>query len=463
MKWPDTACLFASTQTVAELLSSKKPNDVAAILPSNQVTKLSPEQITPLLSDLSVRQLLSITNEQMSKIDPVSLNKLLNTLKELIDSPAKIAEKTYTAEDKLIAQLATTGSLKDSIERLSLRAAYIAKNKFKDPLDKELADLTNNQQQATASKRETPDLTPLQIAALDSKDLEPLIGQLNANQLMAITDAQMSRLEGSSLTQLSTLLSFVQQRISNPSAYSVTPTNFSNSANSNVNVMANQPVSKLAINTLLSDQPKPTAPRGLQPLTQTNITANLTPRQISELDPTQLAPLISQLNANQLLAITNTQMARLDTQSINQLNILMNFVQQRALNSNTTTTIYINQPVSRIAAASLMNDQPPPTQIAGAAPAPIATVPLSPQQIASLTPSQVAPLLNRMNSRQLMAVTDTQMASLDSANLNQLITLLNFIQDSARTSPIVTNNFANRPVAGFLPPELNTTQTLTQP
>jgi hypothetical protein len=459
----NTTAIFDSPQKIAELLSTKNPNDVAAILPSNQIPKLTPEQITPLLSDLSVRQLLSITNEQMSKIDPVSLNKLLNTLKGLIDSPAKIAEKTYTAEDKLIAQLAATGSLKDPIERLSLRAAYIAKNKFKDPLDKELADLTNNQQQAPASKRETPDLTPLQIATLDPKELGPLISQLNANQLMAITDTQMNRLEGSFLTQLSTLLNFVQQKISNPSVYSVTPANLSNSANSNVNVMANQPVSKLAINTLLSDQPKPTAPRGLQPLTQTNITVNLTPRQVAELDPTQLAPLISQLNANQLMAITNTQMARMDSQAINQLNILMNFVQQRALNSNTNTTIYINQPVSRIAAASLMNDQPLPPQVAGTAPAPIATVPLSPQQIAGLTPSQVAPLLNRMNSRQLMAVTDTQMASLDSANLNQLITLLNFIQDSARTSPIVTNNFANRPVAGFLPPELNTTQTVTQP
>ena len=222
-------------------------------------------------------------------------------------------------------------------------------------------------------------------------------------------------------------------------------------------------MSRLASNALLNERPKPNAPVGAQSFTQTNITVNLTPKQVSELDPTQLAPLMSQLNANQLMAITNTQMARMDSQAINQLNILMNFVQQRALNSNTNTTIYINQPVSQIAAAFLMNDQPPPTQTAGAAPAPIATVPLSPQQIAGLTPSQVAPLLNRMNSRQLMAVTDTQMASLDSANLNQLITLLNFIQDSARTSPIVTNNFANRPVAGFLPPELNTTQTVTQP
>ena len=306
-------------------------------------------------------------------------------------------------------------------------------------------------------------LTPKQVSELDPAQLAPLINQLNANQLMAITNAQMARMDGRTLNQLTILMNFVQQRTANNNgtANSNNPANGGN--NTNINVFVNQPVSRLASNALLNEQPKPNAPVGAQSFTQTNITVNLTPKQVSELDPTQLAPLISQLNANQLMAITNTQMARMDSQAINQLNILMNFVQQRALNSNTNTTIYINQPVSQIAAAFLMNDQPPPTQIAGAATAPIATVPLSPQQIAGLTPSQVAPLLNRMNSRQLMAVTDTQMASLDSANLNQLITLLNFIQDSARTSPIVTNNFANRPVAGFLPPELNTTQTVTQP
>jgi hypothetical protein len=308
-------------------------------------------------------------------------------------------------------------------------------------------------------------LTPKQVSELDPTQLAALINQLNANQLMAITNAQMARMDGRALNQLTILMNFVQQRTANNNgtANGNNPANAGTNTNTNINVFMNQPVSRLASNALLNEQPKPNAPVGTQSFTQTNITVNLTPRQISELDPTQLAPLISQLNANQLMAITNTQMARMDSQSINQLNILMNFVQQRALNSNTNTTIYINQPVSQIAAASLMNDQPPPTQIAGAAPAPIATVPLSPLQIAGLTPSQVAPLLNRMNSRQLMAVTDTQMASLDSANLNQLITLLNFIQDSARTSPIVTNNFANRPVAGFLPPELNTTQTVTQP
>jgi hypothetical protein len=52
---------------------------------------------------------------------------------------------------------------------------------------------------------------------------------------------------------------------------------------------------------------------------------------------------------------------------------------------------------------------------------------------------------------------------LDSNNLNQLITLLNFIQNSATISPVVANNIATRPVAGFLPPELNTSQTVTQP
>ena len=589
-------------QKLAEVLSKNTPVEVASALPSNVVPQLSPEQVAPLINSLSVKQLLSLTNEQMAKLDPARLAELLNIIKGLKDNPEKANDKTYTPEDAAVAKYAATGLLKDPIERLSLRANYIANNKSVDPLNKELADLTNppvpanvpvarntpnqanrplNAAQLAAqnANRETPNLTPAQVAALDPKDLGPLLSQLNANQLMAITNLQMTRLEGAYLNQLTTLLNFVQDRASIPVANagpttagnrvnntnifinqpvaklagaalladqpnSATPTaptpapaaviasvtltprqvseldpaqlaplinqlnanqlmaitnaqmarmdgralnqltilmnfvqqrtannngpaNGNNPANggnnTNINVFVNQPVSRLASNALLNEQPKTNEPVGNQSFTQTNITVNLTPRQVAELDPTQLAPLISQLNANQLMAITNTQMARMDSQAINQLNILMNFVQQRALNSNTNTTIYINQPVSRIAAASLMNDQPLPPQVAGTAPAPIATVPLSPQQIAGLTPSQVAPLLNRMNSRQLMAVTDTQMASLDSANLNQLITLLNFIQDSARTSPIVTNNFANRPVAGFLPPELNTTQTLTQP
>jgi len=589
-------------QKLADLLNNSTPVEVAKALPSNLVPQLSSDQVAPLINSMSIKQLLSLTNEQMSKLDPARLADLLNILKGLKDNPEKATDKTYTPEDTAVAKYAATGLLKDPIERLSLRANFIADNKFKDPLGKELADLTNPPVPANApvarntpnqanrplnaaqlaaqnANRETPNLTSAQVAALDPKDLGPLLSQLNATQLMAVTNAQMAGLDNAYLNQLTVLLNFVQDKVANPvanagpispgnrvnnmnifinqpvaklagaalladqpntapptapvpppatqlasvnltpkqvsdldpaqlaplinqlnanqlmaitnaqmarmdgrtlnqltilmnfvqqrTANSNGPANGNNPANggtnTNINVFVNQPVSRLATNALLNEQPKPNAPAGAQSFTQTNITVNLTPKQVSELDPTQLAPLISQLNANQLMAITNTQMARLDTQSISQLNILMNFVQQRALNSNTNTTIYINQPVSRIAAASLMNDQPLPPQVAGAAAAPIATVPLSPQQIAGLTPSQVAPLLNRMNSRQLMAVTDTQMASLDSANLNQLITLLNFIQDSARTSPIVTNNFANRPVAGFVPPELNTSQTVTQP
>ena len=595
-----TTITFDGPQKLADILNNNTPVEVAKALPSNLVPQLSSDQVAPLINSMSVKQLLSLTNEQMSRLDPARLADLLNILKGLKDNPEKATDKTYTPEDTAVAKYAATGLLKDPIERLALRANFIADNKFKDPLSKELADLTNPpvpantpvarntpnqanrpltaaQLAAQNANSETPNLTPAQVAALDPKDLGPLLSKLNANQLMGITNAQMAGLEGAYLNQLTVLLNFVQDKVASPIAnagpiaqgnrvnntnifinqpvaklagaalladqpntasptapvptpstqlasvaltpkqvseldpaqlaplinqlnanqlMAITnaqmarmdgralnqltilmnfvqqraannngPANGNNPAgtNTNINVFVNQPVSRLASNALLNEQPKPNATAGGQNLTQTNITVNLTPKQVSELDPTQLAPLISQLNANQLMAITNTQMARLDTQSINQLNILMNFVQQRALNSNTSTTIYINQPVSRIAAASLMNDQPLPSQVAGAAPVPIATVPLSPQQIANLTPNQVAPLLNRMNSRQLMAVTDTQMASLDSANLNQLITLLNFIQDSARTSPIVTNNFATRPVASFLPPELNTTQTVTQP
>jgi len=396
---------------------------------------------------------MGITNAQMARLEGAYLNQLtalLNFVQDKTSKPTANAGPTVPGNrvnntnifvNQPVAKLAGAALLDDQPNAAPPTAPILA----------------------TAAAIASVSLTPKQVSELDPAQLAPLINQLNANQLMAITNAQMARMDGRALNQLTILMNFVQQRTANNNG----PANGNNPANggtnTNINVFVNQPVSRLASNALLNEQPKPNAPVAAQSFTQTNITVNLTPKQVSELDPTQLAPLISQLNANQLMAITNTQMARMDSQSINQLNILMNFVQQRALNSNTNTTIYINQPVSQIAAASLMNDQSPPTQIAGATPAPIATVPLSPQQIAGLTPSQVASLLNRMNSRQLMAVTDTQMASLDSANLNQLITLLNFIQDSARTSPIVTNNFANRPVAGFLPPELNTSQTVTQP
>jgi len=280
---------------------------------------------------------------------------------------------------------------------------------------------------------------------------------------MAITNTQMSRLNGRAINQLSILMNFVQQRAADTNDVANGKNPISAVTNRNSNVFVNQPVSRLASNALLNEQPVSNALVEAQPLTQTNISVNLTPKQVSELETSQLAPLISQLNTNQLMAITNTQMARLDNQSINQLNILMNFVQQRALNPTANATNYTNQPVSRVLTASLINEQPLQLQAAGGATTPIATVPLSPQQIAGLTSNQVASLLNRMNSRQLMAVTDKQMASLDTANLNQLITLLNFIQDSARTSSTVTNNFTNRPVAGFLPPELNIGPNVTQP
>ena len=229
-------------------------------------------------------------------------------------------------------------------------------------------------------------------------------------------------------------------------------------------LFVNQPVSRLATNALLDEQSRTGAIAGVPASSTANnpVTVNLSTRQVAELNPAQLAPMISRLNANQLLAITNSQMALLDNSSLNQLNILLNFIQQRTLNASTNIFVNNNQPVARIAAESLMIGQPLAPQIA-ATTAPIAPVALSPQQIANLSSNQIAPLLNRMNSRQLLAVTNTQMANLDSSNLNQLITLLNFIQDSAKISPVVTNNFANRPVASFLPPELNTTQTVTQP
>jgi hypothetical protein len=468
---------------LTELLTQKSTTEIAAALPGNLVPQLTSDQVAPLINALSMKQLLLLTNEQISRLEPTRLTELLNTIKVLKDNPDKAFDKTYTAQDKVVAQFAAAGLFRESIERLSLRANYIADNKFRDPLGKELADLVNptasantplarnaleqanrplNAIQPTGqtANRENLNLTPAQVAALDPKDLAPLLPQLNANQLLAITNAQIARLDERALTQLGLLMNFVQQR----AATNVVNgnRNTSSTAGANANLFVNQPLSRLATNALLNEQPRPNATAGAPASSPANNPVNLSPRQVAELDPAQLAPLISRLNANQFLAITNAQMARLDNPSLSQLNILLNFVQQRTLNASTNIFINNNQPVARIAAESLMIDQPLPPQVA-ATPAPIAPVALSPQQIANLSPNQIAALLKRMNSRQLLAVTDTQMANLDSSYLNQLITLLNFIQDSAKISPVVANNFANRPVASFLPPELNTTQTITQP
>ena len=338
---------------VADILNKNTPAEVAAALPSNLVPQLSPDQVAPLINALSVKQLLSLTNEQISRLDPARLAELLNILKGLKENPEKATDKTYTPEDTAVAKYAASGLLKDRIERLSLRANYIADNKFKDPLGKELADLTNpppvvatvsparntpnqanrplnaTQTAAQNATRETPNLTPTQIAALDPKDLGPLLSQLNATQLMAITNAQMAGLEASYLNQLTILLNFVQDRVSNPVANlgTAAPGNRVN----NTNIFINQPIAKLASAAVLADQPNLATPTAPTP-TPTPVLAGvtLTPKQVSELDPAQLTPLINQLNANQLMAITNAQMARLDGRALNQLTILMNFVQQRA-------------------------------------------------------------------------------------------------------------------------------------
>lgn len=466
-----TASNIDTPQKLAELLNKKDSLEIASTLPSNFIAQLTPEQVEPLINSLTLRQLLSITNEQIAKLEPARQVDLLNIVNTIKNNPEIVADKVYNAIDKTIAQYAANGLLKDQIDSLASRVAQLTQSKpnilTNQPVTKLVAspiDQPNTAPPIAPLQNPTPalagvTLTPKQVSELDPAQLTTLISQLNANQLMAITNPQMSRLNGRALNQLSILMNFVQQRAADTNDVANGKNSINAVTNRNSNVFANQPVSKLASNALLNEQPKPNALVEAPSLRQTNISVNLTPKQVSELEISQLAPLISQLNANQLMAITNTQMARLDNQSINQLNILMNFVQQRALNPAANATIFTNQPVSRVLITSLINDQPIQPQVAGAAPNPIATVPLSPQQIAGLTSSQVASLLNRMNSRQLMAVTDTQMASLDNANLNQLITLLNLIQDSARTSSTVTNNFANRPVAGFLPPELNTSPT----
>jgi hypothetical protein len=50
---------------------------------------------------------------------------------------------------------------------------------------------------------------------------------------------------------------------------------------------------------------------------------------LQALDPKDLGPLLSKLNANQLMGITNAQMAGLEGAYLNQLTVLLNFVQEQ--------------------------------------------------------------------------------------------------------------------------------------
>ena len=87
------------------------------------------------------------------------------------------------------------------------------------------------------ANRETPNLEPAQVAALDPKDLGPLLSQLNATQLMAVTNAQMAGLDNAYLNQLTVLLNFVQDKVANPVANAgpIAPGNRVNNTNIFIN------------------------------------------------------------------------------------------------------------------------------------------------------------------------------------------------------------------------------------
>jgi len=142
-----------------------------------------------------------------------------------------------------------------------------------------------NAAQLTAqnANRETPNLTPAQVAALDPKDLGPLLSQLNANQLLAVTNTQMAGLENAYLNQLTVLLNFVQNRVTSPIANAgpATPGNRVN----NTNIFINQPIAKLAGAALLADQPNVAPlPPPIPAPTATLASVSLTPKQVSELE-----------------------------------------------------------------------------------------------------------------------------------------------------------------------------------
>jgi len=334
------ATVQPTPQKLADILEKKNPVDIATLLSTTQVKQLTSDQIAPLISSLSVRQLLSLTNEQISKLDPLSLNALRAVALSLRDNPSQAGDNTYSLADTAVAQYINTGLLKDTMDRFVLRTSYIAENKFKDPLGKELAALSS-----PPTNRAITSLTSVQIANLSPQDLGPLINQLTGSQLTAITNAQMAKLDSQYLSQLSTLLKFLQRNaVGSP-----------NSSNRNATVFNSQPLSQIANAALLSDQPNTALPNAPTPAT-VSAGISLTPRQVAELSENQLAPLINQLNVGQLLAITDAQMARLDSQAISRLTLLMNFIQEKALYTNTTPNGIKNQPVAPMAAAQILSD-----------------------------------------------------------------------------------------------------------
>jgi hypothetical protein len=160
-------------QRLADILSKKDPVEIATALPPNQVAQLSPEQVAPLVNSLNLRQLMSLTNEQIAKFDPVRQAELLNIIKVIKDNPEKVADKAFTPTDKTFAQLAANGLLKEQIDSLSTRVTQINQNKTNVNIDtpQKLAELLTKKDPveiATAlPSNQVAQLTPEASSPLD--------------------------------------------------------------------------------------------------------------------------------------------------------------------------------------------------------------------------------------------------------------------------------------------------------
>ena len=76
-----------------------------------------------------MRQLLALTNEQISKFDTARQTELLNIINAIKNNPEKAADKAYTAIDKTTAQYVANGLMKDQIDALASKVAQITQNK----------------------------------------------------------------------------------------------------------------------------------------------------------------------------------------------------------------------------------------------------------------------------------------------------------------------------------------------
>ena len=167
---------------------------IATAIPPSQIAQLTPDQVAPVINALNVRQLMSLTNEQITKFDPVRQTELLNIVKVLKDNPEKAAEKAFTPADKTFAQLAANGLLKDQLDALSTRVTQINQNTtINIDTQQKLAELLTKKDPIEIASA----LPSNQVPQLNPEQISPLLNALTVRQLLALTDRKSTRLNSS--------------------------------------------------------------------------------------------------------------------------------------------------------------------------------------------------------------------------------------------------------------------------